>query len=230
LEVVGLVEYFPTMIESHDAGFVITNRNVLMQAVNEVEQVSINANEYFISVQPGTSTQVRSEIQDIFTYDVEILDAESLRKTIKSDPLALGLRSVTTLGYVLTSVLSLVGFGTYFYMSVRQRRKMYAVLRAFGMSSPQLYGTLLLEQLILVFSGLGLGTGLGLLLNALTLPGLPLSLGGQPPIPPFLAEIEWVEVGRIYLTLALAFLASLGLATISLSRARLHRIMRVDEE
>lgn len=230
LEVVGLVEYFPTMIESHDAGFVITNRNVLMQVVNEVEQVSINANEYFISIQPETSTQVRSEIQDLFTYDVEILDAESLRKTIKSDPLALGLRSVTTLGYVLTSVLSLVGFGTYFYMSVRQRRKMYAVLRAFGMSSAQLYGTLLLEQLILVFSGLGLGTGLGLLLNALTLPGLPLSLGGQPPIPPFLAEIEWIEVGRIYLTLALAFLVSLGLATISLSRARLHRIMRVDEE
>jgi ABC-type antimicrobial peptide transport system permease subunit len=230
LEVVGLLEYFPTMIEAHDAGFVITNRNVLMQAVNQVEQESINANEYFISVQPGTATQVRSEIQDLFAYDVEILDAESLRKTIKSDPLALGLRSVTTLGYVLTSVLSLVGFGTYFYVSVRQRRKMYAVLRAFGMSSAQLYGTLLLEQLILVFSGLGLGTGLGLLLNALTLPGLPLSLGGQPPIPPFLAEIEWVEVGRIYLTLAVAFLVSLVLATISLSRARLHRIMRVDEE
>jgi hypothetical protein len=230
VEVVGVVRHFPTMLDTKDAGFIITVRSSLMDTINQTEQQSVNPNEYFITTQPGTSIQVQTEIQNLLAGDVEVFTAESLRKTIKSDPLALGLRSVTTLGYLLTSVLSLVGFGTYFYVSVRERRKMYAVLRAYGMSARQLYGSLLLEQLILILSGLGLGTGLGLLLNALTLPGLPLSLGGQPPVPPFLAEIEWSEVWKIYLTLTSAFLISLGLATLSLSRARLHRVMRVDEE
>ena len=140
------------------------------------------------------------------------------------------LRSVTLFGYLLTAVLSLAGFGTHFYTSVRQRETVYVVLRALGLSPRQLYGTLLFEQVLLIFSGLALGTLLGLLLNRLTLPGLPLSLGGLPPVPPFLAQTDWIAVGRIYLTLATAFLLSLGLATGLLWRTQIHRALRVGEE
>jgi ABC-type antimicrobial peptide transport system permease subunit len=230
LEVVGEVQYFPTLSDTQQAGFVITNQDDVLGPINAVGPESLNANEYFISTEPGATSAVAGEIQAAMGDNLELLDAEDLRKTIKSDPLALGLRSITTLGYILTSLLSLVGFGSYFYVSVRQRRKNYAVLRALGMSARQLYGSLVLEQIVLIFSGLGLGTGLGLLLNQLTLPGLPLTLGGQPPVPPFIASTDWVGVVSIYLTLSLAFLIMLAAATFSLSRTRLHRILRVDEE
>jgi ABC-type lipoprotein release transport system permease subunit len=231
LEVADVVQYFPTMLEEKDAGYIITSRDALLSEFNYGDYLVFNVNELFVSLeQDGSSQEVIHQIQSVVGDDFNVLYAENLRQTIKADPLALGLRSVTTLGYLLTSVLSLVGFGTYFYMSVRQRRKMYGVLRAVGMSSAQIYGSLLLEQVVLMLSGLALGTGLGLLLNQLTLPGLPLSLGGQPPVPPFLAETDWAGVIRIYFTLAIAFLLSLGLATISLGRARLHQVIRVDEE
>ena len=231
LEVTGVVEYFPTMQEEKDAGYVITLRELVLNHFNHTDYGTLNVNEFFVSLEEGTAFEdVTNQIRISVGNDLEILNAENLRQTIKADPLALGLRSVTTLGYLLTSVLSLVGFGTYFYMSVRQRRKMYGVLRAIGMSSTQIYGSLLLEQVVLILSGLALGTGLGVLLNQLTLPGLPISLGGQPPIPPFLAETDWAGVLRIYFTLAMAFLVSLGLATFSLGRARLHQVLRVDEE
>jgi ABC-type lipoprotein release transport system permease subunit len=231
LEVVDVVQYFPTMMEEKDAGFVITLRDVILPYLNRSDYLVYNVNEFFLSTEKGVSSpDLVNKIQSSAGLDLQILDAETLRQTIKADPLALGLRSVTSLGYLLTSVLSLVGFGTYFYMSVRQRRKMYGVLRAIGMSSAQIYGSLLLEQVVLILCGLALGTGLGVLLNQLTLPGLPISLGGQPPIPPFLAETDWPGVIRIYLTLTIAFLLSLGLATFSLSRARLHQVLRVDEE
>jgi hypothetical protein len=231
LEVIGVVDYFPTMLEEKAAGYVVTLKDVILNHYNQNEYLAFNVNEYFVSLVQGiTFDEAVNEIRNSAGNDLTILSAENLRQTIKADPLALGLRSVTTLGYLLTSILSLVGFGTYFYMSVRQRRKMYGVLRAIGMSSAQIYGSLLLEQVVLILSGLALGTGLGLLLNQLTLPGLPLNLGGQPPIPPFLAETDWAGVFRIYFTLAIAFLLSLGFATISLSRARLHQVLRVDEE
>jgi putative ABC transport system permease protein len=231
LQVVDVVRYFPTMLEEKDAGFVITSTDALLSDFNLGDELAFNMNEILISLEQGVPSQEAvHQIQGSVGDDFSVFDAESLRQTIKADPLALGLRSVTTLGYLLTSVLSLVGFGTYFYMSVRQRRRMYGVLRAMGMSSAQIYGSLLLEQVILILSGLALGTGLGVLLNQLTLAGLPLSLGGQPPVPPFLAGTDWVGVIRIYLTLAIAFLLSLGLATVSLGRAKLHQVIRVDEE
>jgi hypothetical protein len=55
-------------------------------------------------------------------------------------------------------------------------------------------------------------------------------LGGRPPVPPFLAQTDWGAVVHIYLTLLIVFLTSLGLATGLLWRAKLHRLLRVDEE
>ena len=82
-------------------------------------------------------------VSNLFDAGTAVWEAEAIRKAIKSDPLALGLRSMTLFGYVLTTVLSLAGFGTHFYTSVRQRETNYAVLRALGLSPQQLYGTLL---------------------------------------------------------------------------------------
>jgi hypothetical protein len=170
VEVAGMVEYFPTMLEEKDAGYMITSRDVILKQHNYTDYLTFNVNDIFVSLDEVTPfEEVVEEIRNTVGNDLGILNAENLRQTIKADPLALGLRSVTTLGYLLPSVLSLVGFGTYFYMSVRQRRKMYGVLRAIGMSSVQIYGSLLLEQIVLILSGLALGTGLGVLLNQLTL-------------------------------------------------------------
>jgi hypothetical protein len=87
-----------------------------------------------------------------------------------------------------------------------------------------------LEQAVLVLAGLGLGTGLGVLLNQITLPRLPVSLGGGPPIPPFIPRADWLAVGWLYLALASAFLVMLGVVTAMLWRARIHRVLRIGQE
>jgi ABC-type antimicrobial peptide transport system permease subunit len=142
----------------------------------------------------------------------------------------LGLRSVTFFGYALTAVLALVGFATHFYLSVRQRATLYGVMRAMGLSSRQMYGSLALEQAVLILAGLALGTGLGLLLNHITLARLPISLGDRPPIPPFVPRADWLAVGQLYLVLAAVFLIVLAVITALLWRARIHRVLRIGQE
>jgi ABC-type antimicrobial peptide transport system permease subunit len=160
----------------------------------------------------------------------DVVGAETLRRAIKADPMGLGLRSVTLFGYALTALLSLVGFATYFYFSARQRESLYGVLRSIGLSPRQLYGALVLEQVVLIVAGVTIGTLLGLLLNRITLPGLPITFGDRPPTPPFIARNDWAAVARIYLTLTIAFLLCLGAATALLWRTKLHRVLRVGEE
>lgn len=231
LKIVGVVDYFPTMYEDLNAGFVITNRDVMLGFLNGLGKQGANANEALVAVtDTAVPETVGAELLTAVPAITDIAISETVRKTIKADPMALGLRSVTFFGYVLTTTLSLVGFATYFYLSARQKESIYAMLRSIGMSPRQLYASLVLEQIILILAGLALGTLLGVVLNQITLPGLPITLGDRPPTPPFIARNDWGAIGRIYLTLTIAFLLSLGLATALLVRTRLHRILRVGEE
>jgi len=225
--IVGAVRYFPTMYEQLDAGFLITSRDLLLALFNETSQLSTNPNEVFIETDGSTSIDSLAAMTPALSQSWE---AESVRQTLKANPLALGLRSVTFFGSALTILLSLVGFATHFYLSVRQRETLYGVMRALGLSSRQLYGSIVLEQAVLILTGLALGTGLGVLLNQITLPRLPVSLADRPPIPPFVPRADWLAVGSLYLVLAVAFLIILGIVTALLWRARVHRILRIGQE
>jgi hypothetical protein len=98
------------------------------------------------------------------------------------------------------------------------------------MSARELYGSIVIEQAVLILTGLALGTGLGVLLNQITLPRLPVSLGERQPVPPFVPREDWLAVAALYLLLALAFLAILGIVTALLRRARIDRILRIGQE
>ncbi len=226
-EIVGVVTYFPTLYDDQQAGFLITQREPLLSQLNEAPTATNNVNEAWLLTDGNvTGASVAGQMPEV----TAIWEADVVRRSIKADPMALGLRSVTFFGYLLTATLSLVGFATYFYLSARQREVNYGILRSLGLAPGQLYASLVIEQVILILTGLALGTGLGMLLNQITLPGLPITLGDQAPIPPFYARNDWYAVGRMYLTLALAFLVTLGVATLMLWRARIHRVLRIGEE
>lgn len=230
--IVGRLNYFPTLEDQNDlAGYLVASRDPLLVNLNEHSYRPYNSNELFVAADGSQPiSQLSSQLTGQLSSFKQLTTAETIAKTIKADPMALGLRSTTWFGYLLTTWLSLVGFATYFYMSARRQTASYAVLRSMGMSAGQLYGTLALEQIVLILCGLAIGTVLGLLLNQLILPGLPITLGDRPPIPPFIARNDWLAVGRIYLSLAMAFLLVLGLATWLLWRTQLHRVLRIGEE
>jgi len=230
VRVVGVAHYFPTMYEdlvSLEAGFLVISRDPLLARLNDSNLESVNANEVWLSTDGQVSI---SRVMALAHAVDKIWEVEAVRSAIKADPMALGLRSVTFYGYVLTSLLSIVGFVTYFYMSARRREMTYGVLRTMGLSPWQLYASLVVEQVVLIVSGLALGTLLGAILNSLVLPGLPITLGKLPPVPPFRPYGDWAAVLRIYLVLGGALLICLSVATVLLWRARIHRVLRIGEE
>jgi hypothetical protein len=81
-----------------------------------------------------------------------------------------------------------------------------------------------------MLSGLALGTILGIMLNQLTLSGLPLRLGELDTVPPFIVQTDWLLVIRVYFTLVIAFLLSLGVAILFLWRVQIHRVLRIGDE
>ena len=227
-KILGVVNYFPTMYEIKEAGFLVTLHDPLFEQINLYRYNPLQSNELLISSKDPGAT--RTTLLDFGLLLNQVLSTNSILLELRTNPLAIGLRSVALFGYFLTIALCLVGFGTHFYLSTRQRVSNYSILRALGLSPRQLYATLLVEQIILMLSGLALGTILGILLNELTLSGLPLRLGELDTIPPFMVQTDWTLVIRVYLTLVIVFLLSLGIAIFFLWRVKIHRVLRIGEE
>jgi len=227
-KILDVVNYFPTMYETKEAGFLVTLHDPLFEQINLYRYYPLQSNELLTSSIDASVPQTTLLESGLLLS--QVLSADSILLEIRTNPLAIGLRSVTLFGYYLTTVLCLVGFGTHFYLSTRQRVSNYSILRALGLSPGQLYTTLLVEQIILMLSGLALGTILGILLNQLTLSGLPLRLGELDTIPPFMVQTDWNLVIRVYITLVIAFLLSLGIAIFFLWRVKIHRVLRIGEE
>jgi hypothetical protein len=227
VRIAGVVRHFPTMYEQAEAGYLVTSRDLLLAVLNDTSQQSTNPNEVLIETDGRTSLDSLSSLVPALSQSWQ---AESIRKALKANPLALALRAATFFGAALTILLSLVGFASHFYLSIRQQEMLYGVMRALGLSPRQLYRWIVVEQTVLILAGLVLGTLLGMLLNQVTLPRLPVSLGEQQPIPPFVSRTDWLALGGLYLFLAVALLAMLGVVTALLRRAHIDRILRIGQE
>jgi hypothetical protein len=226
--ILGRANYFPTMYEAKDAGFLVTLQKPLMEQINLYRFFPLQSNEVLLKA--GDSDAASQSLLRSGYLPEDFYSAQATLSDLRSNTLVIGLRSVTLFGYILTTVLSLVGFASHFYLSTQQRASQYSILRALGLSPGQLYTTLLVEQFVLVVSGLTLGTLLGILLNQLILPGLPLRLGDLDTIPPFVVQNDWRLIFQVYLTLALAFLISIGMAIFLLWKVQIHRVLRIGEE
>ncbi len=225
--IVGEVTYFPTMYEQPGRGFLIAARDPLLTLLNRERRMPANPNELWLGLAEGQKVDA---ISQHFPDATRSMDRLTEQAAIRADPLTLGLRSVTILGTALTALLSLAGFTTHFYLSARQRETAYSILRSLGLSTGQLYQTLVLEQVVMIIAGLALGLLLGWVLNQLVLPSLPLSLGDRPPVPPMVPLEDWQAILRFTLGLSGAFLVILGGATALLWRVNVHRLMRIGQD
>jgi putative ABC transport system permease protein len=225
--IMDVIEYFPTLYDDEKGGFLITQRTPLLALLNESPLAEENINEVWLRTDGSVSGVSLAEKKPEI---IEIFEVATLSRAFKADPMGLGLRSVTYFGYLLTTILSLIGYISFFYLNARRRETDYGILRAIGLAPSQLFSSLVLEQVVLIFAGLSLGIGLGMLLNQITLPNLPITLADQPPIPPFIPHSNWIAVRGICVDLAIYYMISLAVATFLLWRSQIHRVLRIGEE
>ena len=109
LEIKDRVNYFPTMYETSDRGYMVIARDSILAELNRASRKPVNPNEIWLLVD---NTQQIPALLDEFPQATHAWDVEAERINYKSDPLTLGLRNVIFLGYTLTLLLSLVGFAT----------------------------------------------------------------------------------------------------------------------
>jgi len=103
------------------------------------------------------------------------------------------------------------------------------VLRAVGLARRQMAAALALEQFFLILVGLAAGTGIAVLASYLFIPHLPVAMGTHPGTPPYVVQIAWMDITRVYIIFGAMLLVGIALMLISLARMKIFQAVKLGE-
>ncbi len=170
--------------------------------------------------------------QELRQYDINVIDWYSAREEIavlQKLPERQGLFGVLSVGFLAAAVLTVLGFLLYTLFSFRRRFIELGTLRAIGLSSGQMTLFLAWELAFLILVGMGVGTLLGSWMSDLFIPHLQVGVRPEELTPPFLVNIAWPAIYRIYALFGLLFVAALGALVTLLLRMKIFQAIKLGE-
>ncbi|MGC9467312.1 MAG: ABC transporter permease [Anaerolineae bacterium] len=140
-----------------------------------------------------------------------------------------GLLGILSVGFSAAAVLAALGFVLYTLFSFRRRAVELGVLRAVGLSARQMISFVASELGILLAVGGAAGTGLGIAASNLYVPFLQIGAEMTARVPPFVVEIAWPALFRMYALFILLFVVALIILIRILTRMKLFQAIKLGE-
>jgi putative ABC transport system permease protein len=221
--VVGMLRYFPTL---YDQGlpFVIGNLDYSFDS-----QGGLYPYEVWLSLAPDASLQAVAAagigygLRMIRSTPQALLDLDLRR------PERQGLFGLLSVGFLATTVVTVIGFVAYTLLSFQRRLVELGVLRAIGLSTRQLSMLLVFEQMLVVGFGAVSGTLVGILTSRLFIPFLQVRTGVYPETPPFVVRIDWERIALVYGISGGLLAATIVVTVLLLHRMRIFEAVKLGE-
>lgn len=140
-----------------------------------------------------------------------------------------GLFGLLSVGFIASALLTVLGFLLYALFSFRRRFIELGVLRAVGLSTGQMTALLAAELASLISIGLVAGTGLGVWVSTWFIPFLQVGVEASSRYPPFVVQIAWSAITRIYFVFGGLFVIALGGLTALLLRIKIFQAVKMGE-
>jgi putative ABC transport system permease protein len=224
MQVVGSFDLFPTWYPDDGPIFVGNLEYFFEQAGGQFPYNVWLKTDPQANYQRVTEAMRQSELQ-VLTPNVSL----ALATDSQLAPERQGLFGVLSVGFIASALLTVLGFMLYTLFSFRQRVIELGVLRAIGLSSGQMTLFLAWELIFLISSGLLLGTFLGAWTSQFFIPFLQVGSEVAARTPPFLVEIAWPAIFRIYLLFGLLFAGALLILVTFLLRMKIFQAIKLGE-
>ena len=115
----------------------------------------------------------------------------------------------------------------YSYMDTRERQLEFALLRTLGFSRGQLNGIVWFGLILMVVSGIALGTWAGQMAGAAVLPLLEVAEQGTRITPPMTLQINWWTLFWYYGVLGIAAIVNCGVLARIMARREIQQVLRL---
>ncbi len=224
MKIVGTFDLFPTWYPEEGPLFVGNLDYLFEQAGGQFPY------DVWLKVDPDADyEQIVEGVRDL---NLRVLDWDAALVRVAKEqrrPERQGLFGLLSVGFAAAALLTVLGFFLYALFSFRRRFIELGILRAIGLSSSQMTVFLAWELAFLILIGLAAGTGLGAWVSELFIPYLQVGTGPSARIPPFLVDIAWPAIFRIYALFGLLFIVALAVLAALLLRMKIFQAVKLGE-
>ncbi|MFB4270487.1 ABC transporter permease [Nonomuraea sp. GTA35] len=203
IEVVGIVTSMPTSAPGQQA--VLADWETLQAHELAAAQPSRPATEWWLAT--ADSAPAREILRRNPPWDVTAVDRRELAAKLRDDPLVGALQGGLTLAFAAALGFAVLGFLVNAVVAARERRAEFAVLRALGAGSRQVFGMLATEQAFVIGLSLAAGTGLAVVIGNLVVPRVVLTGQATAVTPDVLFHIPWASVAAMLALVTLVLVA-----------------------
>jgi putative ABC transport system permease protein len=185
----GTADLFPTLYPEQN-GFFVANLDYLFEQMGGLYPYNV-----LLRLAPDANTgTVVANLKDQGFLIQSVQDARALISQEQQRPERQGILGFLSIGFLASAVLTVTGYLFYSFVAFRGRFIEVGILRAIGVSARQVILFLTCEQVVLIGTGIGAGTGIGILASYLFIPFLQVRGGDNPQVPPFIVQIAWNEI------------------------------------
>lgn len=223
--VYAVVGYWPGYDTSKHEGLVVANLSYLQS------RFAKQPYQVWLSRAAGaTDTMVNEELG---TMDVSIKSVDYANQKIivlKNDPLLQGINGMLTLSFIITMVITFIGFLIYWVLSIRGRVLQFGIFRAMGMTMRQVLGMIACEQVLISVTSIVVGILLGGIASDLFVPLVQTVYTASGRVLPFLVNGSRSDYWRIYAVLGVMLATGMGVLARTISRTRIDQALKLGED
>ena len=220
----GVLDLFPTLYPE-DGAFVVGSLDYAFREMG---------NQYRYDVWLATDVErpaeaIASDLEQIGFHIAWYQDARELILLEQTRPTRQGVLGMLSMGFLASAGLTVLVFVLHGIFSFRERFIELGVLRAIGLSIVQMAVFLAGEQLALVLTGATVGTALGVWFSQLFIPFLQVGGGPHSHTPPFVVQVAWADISRIYGIFGAMLLVAVSVTLVLLARMRIFEAVKLGE-
>lgn len=226
--IVGFAEYWPGINPntSVDGKFFIISNLSYIQVRTATEPYEI----WFKNVE-GVATQTIYESIEKNTINLEwikVAKQELIKE--KNDPMLQGINGAMTLSFVVTMMISIVGFIIYWILSIKSRVLQFGIFRAMGMTKKNVLTMLAAEQVLISLAAIFMGIIIGGLSCRLFMPLLEVLGTAAEQVPPFRLVAARQDYAKLYSIVAVMVAGGFGFISWMVSKIKIAQVIKLGED
>jgi len=188
---------------------------------------------YNVWLKTDPNAEVAPMITALASKGVDLVSIDDTRTDIALQnrlPTHSGVFGILSLGFLVSVIISLVGYVLFWYFNLSGRIVQFGVLRAMGLKRKQLTRMLLLEQALTGGLAIAVGIVLGRITSEVFLPFLQTSQNAQTQVPPFQVVFAAKNMLQLYCIVLVMMLMGAGFLFFHVRRLRVHQAIKLGEE
>ncbi|NLN64535.1 MAG: ABC transporter permease [Clostridiaceae bacterium] len=236
--VYGFLDYFPSCNPYKEMKLKATDEtkvsNAYFAVINHVyvmKKLPAAPYEIWLKKKDGITDGTINDQLDALKLSVERVDYASqsiIQK--KNDPMLLGTNGVLTMCFIVTMLITAVGFVLFWVLSIREKTLKFGIFRAMGMPMSSVTMIMLCEQFLVSVVAIVIGFVLGTVASTIFIPMLEMVYSAYHQIPPFKITADFNDYIKVLGIAGSMLFAGLVLLYTLVRSINVHQVIKMGED